>query len=88
MPPQVQYKKGHNERKAKYTSLPDPPEVVLAKTVDQQRSDVSCPNLLLGSGFGVAFILRINLNKLIRDAARKIIDLIKITECSNQLYIL
>lgn len=38
---QVQYKKGHDERKAKYTSLPDPPEVVLAKTVDQQRSDVS-----------------------------------------------
>lgn len=41
MLPQVQYKKGHDERKAKYTSLPDPPEMVLAKTVDQQRSDVS-----------------------------------------------
>lgn len=86
MPPQVQYKKGHDERKAKYTSLPDPPEVVLAKTVDQQRSDVSCPNLLLG--FGVAFIPRINLNELICGAAWKIIDLITITECSNQLYIL
>lgn len=42
--PQVQYKKGHDERKAKYTSLPDPPEVVLARTVDQQRSDVSYCN--------------------------------------------
>lgn len=45
--PQVQYKKGHDERKAKYTSLPDPPEVVLAKTVAQQRSDVRYYNLVL-----------------------------------------
>lgn len=42
--PQVMYKKGHDERKAKYTSLPDPPEVVLARTVDQQRSDVRYHN--------------------------------------------
>lgn len=41
MPPQVRYKKGHDERKAKYTSLPDPPEVELAKRADHQRSDVS-----------------------------------------------
>lgn len=47
MTPQVRYKKGHDERKAKYTSLPDPPEVVLAKTVDQQRSDVRYHNPLL-----------------------------------------
>lgn len=40
MTPQVKYKKGHDERKAKYTSLPDPPEMVLARTVDEQRSDV------------------------------------------------
>lgn len=38
---QVHYKKGHHERKAKYTSLPDPPEMELAKKVSQQRSDVS-----------------------------------------------
>uniref|UniRef100_A0A3Q2ZW47 Nebulin-like n=1 Tax=Kryptolebias marmoratus TaxID=37003 RepID=A0A3Q2ZW47_KRYMA len=31
----------HDERKAKYTSLPDPPEVELAKRVADQRSDVS-----------------------------------------------
>lgn len=40
-PPQVKYKKGHNERKAKYTSLADPPEVELARRVADQRSDVS-----------------------------------------------
>lgn len=39
--PQIIYKKGHDERKAKYTSLPDPPEVELAKRVAHQRSDVS-----------------------------------------------
>lgn len=39
--PQIQYKKGHHERKAKYTSLADPPEMELARKVDQQRSDVS-----------------------------------------------
>lgn len=38
---QVHYKKGHHERKAKYTSLADPPEVELARKADQQRSDVS-----------------------------------------------
>lgn len=37
---QVHYKKGHNERKAKYTSLSDPPEVELARRVANQRSDV------------------------------------------------
>lgn len=44
-PLQVHYKKGHDERKAKYTSLPDPPEVELAKRVEHQRSDVSKPLL-------------------------------------------
>lgn len=38
---QVHYKKGHHERKAKYTSLADPPELELARKADQQRSDVS-----------------------------------------------
>lgn len=38
---QIQYKKGHDERKAKYTSLAEPPEVELAKKVFAQRSDVS-----------------------------------------------
>lgn len=47
MTPQVKYKKGHDERKAKYTSLPDPPEVMLARTVDQQRSDVRYRNSVL-----------------------------------------
>ncbi|MEQ2205322.1 hypothetical protein XENOCAPTIV_017720 [Xenoophorus captivus] len=36
----VKYKKGHDERKAKYTSLPDPPEMELAKRVAHQRSDL------------------------------------------------
>lgn len=40
-PTQVHYKKGHHERKAKYTSLADPPEVELAKKAEEQRSDVS-----------------------------------------------
>ncbi|KAG8000933.1 Nebulin, partial [Nibea albiflora] len=31
---------GHDERKAKYTSLADPPEVELAKRVSDQRSDL------------------------------------------------
>lgn len=44
-PPQVNYKKGHDERKAKYTSLADPPEMELAKKANQQRSDVSTPVL-------------------------------------------
>lgn len=39
--PQVKYKKGHDERKAKYTSLADPPEMELARRVADQRSDVS-----------------------------------------------
>lgn len=30
-PSQVVYKKGHDERKRKYTSLADPPELELAK---------------------------------------------------------
>lgn len=38
---QIQYKKGHDERKAKYTSLAEPPDVELAKKVFTQRSDVS-----------------------------------------------
>lgn len=41
LPLQINYKKGHHERKAKYTSLADPPEVELARKVDKQRSDVS-----------------------------------------------
>lgn len=40
-PTQVHYKKGHHERKAKYTSLADPPEVEMAKKAEEQRSDVS-----------------------------------------------
>ena len=48
VPLQVQYKKGHDERKAKYTSLADPPEVELAKRVANQRSDVS--KTILNSG--------------------------------------
>lgn len=39
-PPQILYKKGHDQRKAKYTSLANPPEMELAKRVAHQRSDV------------------------------------------------
>lgn len=38
---QVKYKKGHDQRKAKYTSLADPPEVELAKKNFANRSNVS-----------------------------------------------
>lgn len=38
---QIVYKKGHDERKAKFTSLPDPPDVEQAKKVTRQLSDVS-----------------------------------------------
>lgn len=38
---QIVYKKGHDERKSKYTSLPDPPDVEQAKKVTRQLSDVS-----------------------------------------------
>lgn len=47
---QVHYKKGHHERKAKYTSLADPPEVELARKADQQRSDVSTQSIGAGGG--------------------------------------
>ena len=39
--PKVKYKKGHDERKAKYTSLAEPPEVELAKKNFANRSNVS-----------------------------------------------
>lgn len=42
-PSQIVYKKGHNERKAKYTCLADPPEVELAKKNFANRSDVRLP---------------------------------------------
>lgn len=38
---QIVYKKGHDERKSKYTSLPDPPDVEQARKVTRQLSDVS-----------------------------------------------
>ena len=44
---QIHYKKGHDERKAKYTSLADTPEMELAKKVSNQRSDVSCTTFQL-----------------------------------------
>lgn len=42
-PSQIVYKKGHDERKAKYTSLADSPEMELAKKNFANRSDVRLP---------------------------------------------
>lgn len=39
--PQLEYKKGHEERISKYTAFVDPPEVLLAKKQGQIVSDVS-----------------------------------------------
>lgn len=39
--PQLEYKKGHEERVSKYTTFVDPPEVILAKKQGQIVSDVS-----------------------------------------------
>lgn len=39
--PQLEYKKGHEERISKYTTFVDPPEVLLAKKQGQIVSDVS-----------------------------------------------
>lgn len=51
--PQLEYKKGHEERVSKYTTFVDPPEVILAKKQGQIVSDVSiffflmmCRNIL------------------------------------------
>lgn len=41
LPPQLEYKKGHEERVSKYTTFVDPPEVILAKKQGQIVSDVS-----------------------------------------------
>lgn len=38
--PQLEYKKGHEERISKYTTFVDPPEVLLAKKQGQIVSDV------------------------------------------------
>lgn len=38
---QIKYKKGHDERKAKYTSLAEPPEMEQAKKNFTIRSNVS-----------------------------------------------
>lgn len=38
--PQLEYKKGHEERISKYTTFVDPPEVLLAKKHGQIVSDV------------------------------------------------
>ncbi|KAJ4921939.1 hypothetical protein JOQ06_021532 [Pogonophryne albipinna] len=37
---QISYKKGHDQRKAKFTSLADPPEYELARKAANQRSDL------------------------------------------------
>jgi len=53
---QIVYKKGHDERKSKYTSLPDPPDVEQAKKVTRQLSDVSrmqCSSFRRNLTFGV-----------------------------------
>lgn len=54
---QIVYKKGHDERKSKYTPLPDPPDVEQAKKVTRQLSDVSrmqCSSFFLAFGIRVA----------------------------------
>lgn len=45
-PPQLEYKKGHEERISKYTTFVDPPEVILAKKQGQIVSDVSTMKLI------------------------------------------
>lgn len=42
---QVEYKKGHEERVSKYTTVIDTPEVVLAKSQGKIASDVSINTL-------------------------------------------
>lgn len=44
--PQLEYKKGHEERISKYTTFVDPPEVLLAKKQGQIVSDVSSIELV------------------------------------------
>lgn len=61
---QVKYKKGHDERKAKYTSLADTPEMELAKKNFANRSNVS-KNHKSGQSCSKAycFFKRLNMKK-------------------------
>lgn len=45
--PQLEYKKGHEERISKYTTFVDPPEVLLAKKQGEIVSNVSSIELIL-----------------------------------------
>lgn len=45
--PQLEYKKGHEERISKYTTFVDPPEVLLAKKQGELVSNVSSIELIL-----------------------------------------
>lgn len=45
--PQLEYKKGHEERISKYTTFADPPEVLLSKKQGQIVSNVSSMALIL-----------------------------------------
>lgn len=56
---QIVYKKGHDERKSKYTSLPDPPDVEQAKKVTRQLSDVS----RMQNSFAEIFLLELERQK-------------------------
>lgn len=44
--PQLEYKKGHEERISKYTTFVDPPEVLLDKTQGQIVRDVGSIELI------------------------------------------
>lgn len=45
--PQLEYKKGHEERISKYTTFVDPPEVLLSEKQGQIVSNVNSLELIL-----------------------------------------